>query len=219
MSEFAKMVFVDKLNYETETKTLAEAFSQFGAVAASIIITKRIRGEIKSRGFGYVEFKEEAGAKAAIEKKTIELDGRNVLVSPARERRPRVTAFIAKIPKEVTEDDLKSYFAAQNPEAVIIKRKEIDGEVQNGFGFVKFPTQDALMAAIKDAREIQIKGATMIVKIAKSQAPKRPSRRFGRVSYRVSRRSRKSPLGKSSEDDLLGKSPEKLLPFEYCYFL
>ena len=180
MTEIPKMVFVKDINHKTDAKTLAEAFYQFGAVASARIITKRIRGEIKSRGFGFVEFKEEAGAKAAIEKKTIELDGRNVLIFPTSERRPRVVAFIAKIPKEVTEDDLKSYFAAQNPEAVIIKRKEIDGEVQNGFGFVKFPTQDALMAAIKDAREIQIKGATMTVKIAKA----RSTRRRGRIFYR-----------------------------------
>ncbi|KAK1383408.1 glycine-rich RNA-binding protein-like [Heracleum sosnowskyi] len=77
--------FVGGLACATIDRTLEEAFSQFGDVVDSKIINDRETG--RSRGFGFVTFKDEKTMNDAIEGMNGQyLDGRNITVNEAQSR-------------------------------------------------------------------------------------------------------------------------------------
>ncbi len=74
--------------YTTTDASLKDAFSQVGTVSSASIIMDRMTG--RSKGFGFVEFNDDAEADAAIEKfNGFELDGRKLTVNEARPMEPR----------------------------------------------------------------------------------------------------------------------------------
>ncbi len=81
-----RKVFVGGLSWNTDEQGLRSAFSQAGEIEELKIITDRETG--KSRGFGFVTFVSQESASAAIEKfNGNELDGRNIKVNFAEEKR------------------------------------------------------------------------------------------------------------------------------------
>ncbi|XP_031126545.1 glycine-rich RNA-binding protein GRP2A-like [Ipomoea triloba] len=77
--------FVGGLAWATTDRTLGDAFSQFGEVIESKIINDRETG--RSRGFGFVTFKDERSMRDAIEGMNGQsLDGRNITVNEAQSR-------------------------------------------------------------------------------------------------------------------------------------
>lgn len=83
-------LFIGSLAYATTDDGLKAHFEQIGPVASARVITDRESG--RSKGFGFVEFENEAdNQKAVDELNGKELDGRSINVSLARpkEDRPR----------------------------------------------------------------------------------------------------------------------------------
>ncbi len=81
-------LFVGGISWDTTEEALAEAFSQAGSVTSANIIKDRETG--RSKGFGFVEFENEADAEKAIEMwNGKELDGRTLTVNEARPQKPR----------------------------------------------------------------------------------------------------------------------------------
>ncbi|XP_009618693.1 glycine-rich RNA-binding protein [Nicotiana tabacum] len=77
--------FVGGLAWATTDRTLADAFGTYGEVLDSKIINDRETG--RSRGFGFVTFKDEKCMRDAIEGMNgQELDGRNITVNEAQAR-------------------------------------------------------------------------------------------------------------------------------------
>ncbi|KAJ0260518.1 Glycine-rich RNA-binding protein 8 [Hirschfeldia incana] len=77
--------FVGGLAWATDERSLETAFSQFGELVDSKIINDRETG--RSRGFGFVTFKDEKAMKDAIEGMNgQELDGRSITVNEAQSR-------------------------------------------------------------------------------------------------------------------------------------
>ncbi|KAL3814132.1 hypothetical protein ACJIZ3_015400 [Penstemon smallii] len=77
--------FVGGLAWATTDKTLEQAFSQYGDVLESKIVNDRETG--RSRGFGFVTFKDEQAMRDAIEGLNgQDLDGRNITVNEAQSR-------------------------------------------------------------------------------------------------------------------------------------
>lgn len=80
-----KKLFVGSLAWATTDDTLKAHFEQCGAVASAKVITDRESG--RSRGFGFVEFEDDAEGQTAIDKlNNSELDGRTITVNEARPR-------------------------------------------------------------------------------------------------------------------------------------
>jgi len=78
-------LYVGNLTYSTMDHTLKQAFAEFGEVVSASVVIDRMSGQ--SRGFGFVEFASEADAKRAIDAMNgATLDGRPIVVNPARER-------------------------------------------------------------------------------------------------------------------------------------
>lgn len=84
----AKKLYVGGISYSTTNDGLKAAFAQVGEVASATIIMDKMTG--RSKGFGFVEFANDADADAAIAKwNGQELDGRKLTVNEARPMEPR----------------------------------------------------------------------------------------------------------------------------------
>ena len=80
-----KKLFVSSLAWATNDEGLGAHFASVGTVACAKVVTDRETG--RSRGFGFVEFENDAEADAAIEKlNNSDLDGRQITVNEARPR-------------------------------------------------------------------------------------------------------------------------------------
>ncbi|XP_042383107.1 glycine-rich RNA-binding protein GRP2A-like [Zingiber officinale] len=78
--------FVGGLAWVTDDSSLEHAFSAYGEIVESKIINDRETG--RSRGFGFVTFREEKAMRDAIEGMNGQaLDGRNITVNEAQNRR------------------------------------------------------------------------------------------------------------------------------------
>ncbi|KAL2460130.1 Glycine-rich RNA-binding protein 7 [Abeliophyllum distichum] len=77
--------FVGGLAWSTSSESLEQAFAQYGVVVDSKIVNDRETG--RSRGFGFVTFKDEQSMRDAIEGMNgQDLDGRNITVNEAQSR-------------------------------------------------------------------------------------------------------------------------------------
>ena len=82
-------LFVGNLAWETTDDDLRSLFADQGNVSRAQVVIDRMSG--RSRGFGFVEMENEAGAKAIQELDGADYNGRNLKVNEARprEERPR----------------------------------------------------------------------------------------------------------------------------------
>lgn len=83
-------LFIGSLAYATTDDTLKAFFETIGEVSSARVVTDRDTG--RSKGFGFVEFADEANNQKAVDELNgKELDGRAINVSLARpkEDRPR----------------------------------------------------------------------------------------------------------------------------------
>jgi RNA recognition motif-containing protein len=80
-----KKVFVGGLSWNTNDDGLRQAFERFGNVDEAKVIQDRDTG--RSRGFGFVTFSDEEGARSAISNMDgKELDGRTIKVNEAEDK-------------------------------------------------------------------------------------------------------------------------------------
>ncbi len=80
-------LFVGGLSWNTNDEGLRAAFASYGEIQEAKVIMDRETG--RSRGFGFVTFAEETGAKAALEMDGKPLDGRTLRVDLARDQQDR----------------------------------------------------------------------------------------------------------------------------------
>ena len=79
----ATKLFVGSLPWAIDDAQLEELFTEFGQVVSAKVIIDRDTN--RSKGFGFVEFDDDAAAKAAIDKlNNSEMNGRNIVVNEAR---------------------------------------------------------------------------------------------------------------------------------------
>ncbi len=84
-------LYVGNLSWGTTNDSLAQVFSDAGAVASAMVVIDKMTG--KSRGFGFVEMNDDTEGTKAIEMfNGKEVDGRKLVVNEARplaDRPPR----------------------------------------------------------------------------------------------------------------------------------
>ena len=83
-----KKLYVGNLSFDTSDAGLEQAFAKFGEVISAVVVKDRDTN--RSRGFGFVEFADEADAQKAKEAMNgTDLDGRTLKVDEAKEPRNR----------------------------------------------------------------------------------------------------------------------------------
>ncbi|CAN5153849.1 RNA-binding protein [soil metagenome] len=81
-------LYVGGIPYTTTEAALSDAFAKAGSVVSSSIIIDRMTG--RSKGFGFVEMSDDAGADAAINMfNGQDFEGRKLTVNIARPLEPR----------------------------------------------------------------------------------------------------------------------------------
>ena len=81
-------LYVGNLSFDTTDQELEQSFSEHGEVASAVVV--RDRDTDRSRGFGFVEFVEQADAQKAKEAMNgKELGGRTLKVDEARAPKER----------------------------------------------------------------------------------------------------------------------------------
>jgi cold-inducible RNA-binding protein len=84
----AYKLFIGSLAWATDDAALEAAFAPYGKIVSATVVKDRDSG--RSKGFGFVEYEEEADGKAAIDAMNgKDLDGRNIVVNEARPREDR----------------------------------------------------------------------------------------------------------------------------------
>jgi RNA recognition motif-containing protein len=78
-------LYVGNLPWSTGEAELEEMFAGIGAVSSANVITDRDTG--RSRGFGFVEMSDDDAKRAIEELNGNEVDGRNIRVNEAEEKR------------------------------------------------------------------------------------------------------------------------------------
>lgn len=80
-----KKLFVGNLPWSINDDRLKELFSKYSSVVSTAVILDKETG--RSRGFGFVEFSDDAEADTAVsEMNQAEADGRQIVVNEARPR-------------------------------------------------------------------------------------------------------------------------------------
>jgi len=84
-------IYVGNLPFSVDKAKLDELFGTFGDIEESIVISDKFSG--RSKGFGFVTFKDDAAAQKAIaDMNEKEVEGRNIKVNeakPMEDRPPR----------------------------------------------------------------------------------------------------------------------------------
>ena len=81
-------LYVGNLSYNVTSSDLEQIFSQYGSVKSAQVISDRLTG--RSKGFAFVEMKNDTEAKNAIQGLNLkEHDGRCLTVNEARPREER----------------------------------------------------------------------------------------------------------------------------------
>ena len=84
-----KRLFVGNLSFQTTEASLQAAFGQDGRKVASVSVVQD-RDTGRSRGFAFVEMATDSDAQAAIKAMNgVDIDGRQLRVNEAEERKPR----------------------------------------------------------------------------------------------------------------------------------
>ena len=79
-------IFVGGLSWNTDEESLTSHFTKFGNIEEAKIITDRETG--RSRGFGFITFSDAEEANQAVsEMDGAEIDGRNIRVNIAEDKR------------------------------------------------------------------------------------------------------------------------------------
>ncbi|KAK7857897.1 putative rna-binding protein arp1 [Quercus suber] len=82
-------VFVGGLAWETHTEEMRKYFEQFGEILEAVIITDKNTG--KSKGYGFVTFRDPESARRACDEANPVIDGRRANCNIASLGRPRPT--------------------------------------------------------------------------------------------------------------------------------
>lgn len=81
-------LYVGNLPYSVDDAQLNELFASFGEVSSATVLTDKISG--RSRGYGFVEFADDAAGQAALaEMNGKEIDGRALKVDEAKPMQDR----------------------------------------------------------------------------------------------------------------------------------
>lgn len=162
-------VFVKNIPAAVTQKALYDLFKPFGEIF-SCKIPQDYAG--KSKGFGYVQFKEQEHANDAIAKLNgHSLDGKSLIVQAYKQgerkgKDPKLfnNLYVKSLPSSVTDrvalDNLFSKFGERT--SVGIYQKELNGKV-GFYGFVNFAKSEDAAAAVNEMHNKIIDGTQLYV--------------------------------------------------------
>lgn len=177
-------MFIGGLNWDTTESSLRDYFATYGEIVDLTIMRDSNTG--RSRGFGFLTFKEPEAVEAVLQKQHV-LDGKVIdpkRAIPKEEQDKTGKIFVGGIAPEVTEHDFDEFFSQFGN--VIDAQLMIDKDLRRsrGFGFVTFDLPEAVDNVTRN-HYLELKGKRMEIKKAEPRVQQTPG---GVRVYRAGRR-------------------------------
>eukprot|EP00043_Microstomoeca_roanoka_P005523 m.56285 g.56285 ORF g.56285 m.56285 type:complete len:211 (+) comp13007_c1_seq3:335-967(+) len=159
-----RKIFVGSLDSQTTREELLAYFEKFGSITDCVVMTDQ-HGS-RSRGFGFVTFKEAGSVEQVLTSGPHEVAGR--AIDPKRalprhhsedasQQQPKVRkVFLGGLPHDAKEAEIKEFFSQYGPvEDVIIQYDRMSGRPR-GFGFVVFAGEEPVDKLVSSADRVYI---------------------------------------------------------------
>ncbi|XP_012600881.2 heterogeneous nuclear ribonucleoprotein D-like isoform X2 [Microcebus murinus] len=201
-------MFIGGLSWDTSKKDLTEYLSRFGEVVDCTIKTDPVTG--RSRGFGFVLFKDAASVDKVLELKEHKLDGK--LIDPKRAKalkgkEPPKKVFVGGLSPDTSEEQIKEYFGAFGEIENIELPMDTKTNERRGFCFITY-TDEEPVKKLLESRYHQIGSGKCEIKVAQpkevyrqqqqQQKGGRGAAASGRGGTRGRGRGQQSTYGKAS---------------------
>nr|VZI27832.1 unnamed protein product [Spirometra erinaceieuropaei] len=142
-TEQYRKLFIGGLTPNTDEEMLKEYYSAWGEIVDVVVMKDSHSG--RSRGFGFVTYKEPEMVDSAQANRPHEIDGKTVEAKRAMPREDSSSAeahmtvkklFVGGLKKDVTTEDLREYFSKYGniTECEVVTSK--DTGVSRGFGYL-----------------------------------------------------------------------------------
>ncbi|XP_035221969.1 heterogeneous nuclear ribonucleoprotein 27C-like isoform X1 [Stegodyphus dumicola] len=179
-SEEAGKIFVGGLSWETTQEKLQEYFSRYGEVVDCVVMKNNETG--RSRGFGFVTFKDVSCVAKVLSSGPHEVDGRTIDPKVCSSRDSQQTkksgqypkVFLGGLPPNCTETDIRSFFSRYGTVVEVVLMYDQEKKKSRGFGFLSFETEDSVKQVCAE-HFVKINGKKIECKHAEPRDKKRPA--------------------------------------------
>ncbi|XP_063314873.1 heterogeneous nuclear ribonucleoprotein D0-like isoform X4 [Pelobates fuscus] len=136
-------MFIGGLSWDTTKKDLKDYFSKFGEVVDCTLKLDPITG--RSRGFGFVLFKEAEGVDKVMEQKEHKLNGK--VIDPKRAKamktkEPVKKIFVGGLSPDTPEEKIREYFATFGEIEAVELPMDNKTNKRRGFCFITFKEEE-----------------------------------------------------------------------------
>jgi len=185
-SEDMRKIFIGGIHKECPESEMETYFSQYGEIVDKCIICD---GQKISKGFGFVTFANAISVDDALRATPHNLFGKQVEIKRAipkdmNDSHHRVKKiFIGGLPKDTSEDDIRSYIDSRHSGCVKIEKVIIpqnDSGENKGFAFVECENEDQADRLCISERNCSINGKVCGMKKVKDQSGPGQGRGSGR---------------------------------------